>query len=187
MSGELKGLRELDRFLSQMPMNLQRNAYGNGLRAAAQVLRDEARLRAPKASGKMARSIKYGSVHRMMSGGWSISVRLDPRGNDHAFLGMFHEYGVAPHYIRAGDAGLSPRLVTRSIRNGGVSEVANQALKINGNFVTGAVLHPGHAAQPFMRPALDLKADDALRAFAARIREYIEGRTGYAQPLQEAA
>jgi len=38
-----------------------------------------------------------------------------------------------------------------------------------------------------MRPALDTKADDAVKAFADRIRSYLEGKTGFAAPLDEAA
>lgn len=183
----VKGLKQLDAYLSALPKNMQKNAYGTGLRRAAKVVQDEARLRAPKQTGKMARSIKYGSIHRT-NDGYSISVRLDPKGNNHAFLGLFHEYGVAPHFIAAGDSGQSSRKLTKAAMRGDVSgDVETHALKIGDNFITGAVMHPGHRAQPFLRPALDAKAEEAVKAFAEGIRAYLEGKTGFAAPMDEAA
>lgn len=176
---DVKGLDEVLAVLSAFPAKLQRQAVKQGLTAAAAVIRDEARARAPKKTGKMAKAIKSGTPRSNPDGSWSISVRLDGRGNDHAFLGLFHEYGVKPHYIMAGDAGTSPRQLTRAAGREGSSNVADQALKIGGKFVTGAVLHPGHGARPFMRPALDMKAEDAVKAMAAKITFYVEGLTGF--------
>lgn len=179
----VKGLKELGAYLSALPVRMEKQAYRQALTAAARPIRDEARLLAPKQTGKMARSIKTGSPRQNQDGTFQISIRLDPKGNNHAFLGLFHEYGVAPHFIAAGDSGLSPRLLTRKARAGGVTgDVERQALKIGENYITGGVMHPGHRAQPFMRPALDAKADEAVQAFAGRIRAYLEGvksKTGY--------
>lgn len=181
----VKGLADLDRYLSALPKNMQKAAYRQALTAAARPVRDEARMRAGKRSGKMARAIKTGSPRQNQDGTFSVFVRLD---GPHSFLGLFQEYGVAPHFVSAGDSGRSARLLTRSAREGGVTgDVQSHALKIGDNFVSGAVFHPGHAAHPFMRPALDAKADDAVQAFAAKIRAYLEGKTGFAAPVAEAA
>ncbi|USA39624.1 HK97 gp10 family phage protein [Pelagerythrobacter marinus] len=181
----VEGLKQLDAYLSALPKNMQTGAYRAGLTAAARVIRDEARLRAPRKSGKMAKAIRSGSPRRNEDGSFSISVAL--RGNDHAFLGLFFEYGVAPHYITAGGAPMSARKLTQAARREGSSDVATGALKIGGNYVTGAVLHPGIRPHPFLRPALDIKADEAVKAFAERTRAYIEGKTGFTAPLAEAA
>lgn len=181
----VSGLKELDAYLSALPKNMQKGAYRAGLVAAAAVVRDEARLRAPKKTGAMAKSIKTGSARQNQDGTFSVQVRLD---GPHAFLGVFHEFGVRPHFIDAGDSGVSARILTRKARAGEVTgDVERQALKIGENYITGGVMHPGHAAQPFMRPALDAKADEAVKAFAGRIRAFIEGKTGFAAPLDEAA
>lgn len=184
----VKGLADLDRYLSALPKNMQRNAYSAGLRAAAAVIRDEAKLRAPKGSGKLARSIKSSSVH--LNAGGRMSIRVGPRGKkkaDNAYLGYFHEYGVAPHLIarhvaKRGRAGLKAAVAEKGSNIGGV-------LKIGERYVSGAITHPGFAAQPFLRPALDIKADEAMKAMAASIRAYLEGKTGFAAPadLDEAA
>ena len=186
----VKGLRELDMFLSALPRNMQKGAYRAGLTAAAKPIRDEARLRAPKRTGKMARAIRTGSPRQNPDGSFSIMISVD--GNDHAFLGLFHEYGVSPHYIAAGSASFggvasSPRRLTAAARREGASDVASGKLKIGAQLISGAVMHPGHGAQPFMRPALDIRADDAVRAFGQRIKDYIEGKTGFAAPMDEAA
>lgn len=173
----VKGLAELDKYLSHFPRNLQTGAYRAGLTAAARVIRDEARLRAPKRTGQMARSIKSGSARRNQDGSFSISVRLQ---GPHAFIGVFHEYGVQPHYITAGESNLSARKLTQKVRREG-------AMKIGENYITGAILHPGHAPRPFMRPALDSAAQEAVMAFRDRIVAYMEKKTGFLAPLDEAA
>lgn len=180
----VKGLRELDRFLSVLPKNMQTGAYRSALTAAARPIRDEARLRAPKETGKMAKGIRTGSPRKNADGTFSISISATGHWG---FLARFAEYGTVAHYINAGGSGFSPNLLTRAALNGGTSDVASQALVINGNFVTGQILHPGQPARPFMRPALDIRADDALRAFAGRIRSYLEGKTGFIAPVDEAA
>lgn len=177
----VSGLADLDRYLSAFPMNLQKGGYRAGLTAAAKPIRDEARLRAKKKSGKMARAIKTGSARQNQDGTFSISVSLK---GEHAFIGFFQEYGVRPHFIQSGDSGLSPKLLTKKARAGGVTgDVDRQVLKIGDNYISGEVFHPGHAAHPFMLPALDTKAEEAINAFAVRIRAFIEGKSGFAAPM----
>lgn len=181
----VKGLKELDTYLSHLPMNMQKGAFRSALVAAAAPIRDEARLRAPKKTGKMAKSIKTGSARQNQDGTFSVEISLK---GDHAFLGVFHEYGVKAHFISAGDSGMSPRLLSRAAGRGDVTgDVERQAMKIGDNYITGTIMHPGHAAQPFMRPALDAKAEEALQAFAAKLRAYLEGKTGLIVPMGEAA
>jgi HK97 gp10 family phage protein len=182
----VKGLKQLDDYLSAFPKNMQKGAYRQGLTAAAKPIRDEARLLAPKRTGKMAKSIKTGSARQNQDGTFSVSIRLD---GDHDFLGVFHEYGVSPHFIAAGDSDMSARLLTKAAKRGDVTgDVATGALKIGDKFISGGVMHPGHSAHPFMRPALDNKADEAVKAFAEKLRAYIENKTGFdAGAVDEAA
>lgn len=184
----VKGLKEIDAFLSALPKNLQKGAYRAGLTAAAAVIRDEARLRAPKRTGKMARAIRSGSPRQNQDGTFSIRVSLDK--GDHGFLGLFHEYGVAPHLIASTGKG-EGRVAVRVAKSGQLQLQGGKVLKIGDNFVSGILSHPGHAAHPFMRPALDAKWKDAVEAFRGRIVSYIEGKTGFnageAVGLDEAA
>lgn len=178
----VKGLAELDKFLSALPANMQKAAYRQGLTAAARPIRDEARLLAPKKTGKMAKSIKTGSPRQNQDGTFSVTIRLD---GDHAFLGLFHEFGVAPHLIaRTGTKEGRVAIRKAKARTG---TIKGGVMKIGDDFVSGIINHPGHRAHPFMRPALDAKADEAVQAFAAKIRAYLEGKTGFNAPLDEAA
>lgn len=184
---KLKGGRELEAFLSAFPRKLQNGAVRAGLTAAAAVIRDEARLRAPKETEKLAAAIKSGSARVNRDGTVSIRVRVarsDDRGNDHAFLAFFMEYGVRPHMISAG--GKSKRKSRLVIRAAGETEKGDGgALKIGEAFVTGPVHHPGFVAKPFLRPALDTKAVEAINAFGARVRKYMANKTALEAPFVE--
>ncbi|TCM40101.1 HK97-gp10 family putative phage morphogenesis protein [Novosphingobium sp. ST904] len=178
----VSGTKELDAFLSALPKNLQKGAYRAGLTAAARPVRDEARIQATKSSGKMARAIKSGSPRQNQDGTFSIQVRLDPK-SPHAYLGVFAEYGVSAHLIARTGAGQGRVTVRRAAE--GKGKVSAGVMKIGDEFRSGIIHHPGHAAHPFMRPALDAMADNAIKAFADRIRSYIEGKTGFAAPVPE--
>lgn len=178
----VKGLADLDKFLSALPKNMQKQAYRQALTAAARPIRDEARLLAPKETGKMAKSIKTGSSRQNQDGTFSITVRLD---GEHAYLGTFHEYGVAAHLIASTGKGEGRVAVKKAAE--GTGTVKNGVMKIGDRYVSGVIRHPGHAAHPFMRPALDAKADEAVKAFADKIRSFLEGKTGFVAPMDEAA
>lgn len=178
----VSGLKELDRFLSVFPKNMQKAAVRQGLTAAAKPVRDEARLRAPKQTGKMAKAIKTGSPRQNPDGTFSVSIRLD---GEHSFLGLFHEYGVAPHLIARTGKGEGRVAVRKAAAGEGT--IQGGVMKIGDDFVSGIISHPGHAARPFMRPALDAKADEAIKAFGDKIRAYMEGKTGLVVPVGEAA
>ena len=182
MTNPLRGSKEVDAFLAALPARMQKQAYRSALTAAAKPIRDEARLNARRQSGKMAAAIGTGSPRQNQDGTFQISVRLDPI-KPHGFLGVFQEHGVTPHFISAGDSGKSARMLTKAARRGDVTgDVEHRALKIGGNFITGELFHPGHGAHPFMRPALEAKRDEALAAFAAKIRAVLEAKTGFVAP-----
>lgn len=178
----VQGLKELDAYLSALPMNMQKGAIRAGLVAAAAPVRDEARMLARKSSGKMARAIKTGSARQNPDGTLSVTVSLK---GPHAFLGTFIEYGVKPHYIARTGKG-EGRVAIRKAREG-TGTVQGGVMRIGDDFVSGIISHPGIAASPFLRPALDMKANAAVKAFADRIRAYIEGKTGFAPQMDEAA
>lgn len=168
-------------FLGAFPERLQKNALRSAMIAGARVVRDEARATVPRKSGKLARSIKTSSPRAFTGGAASVKVKLL---GPHSFVGTFLEYGVAPHYINAGDADISARKLTKAAARGDVTgDTETQALRINGQFVTGAVLHPGIAARPFLRPALDRKQAEVIAAIGARLREYVMNKTGFTVPM----
>nr|WP_086491266.1 HK97-gp10 family putative phage morphogenesis protein [Novosphingobium panipatense] len=178
----VKGLSDLDAFLSALPKRMQKQGIRQGLTAAAAPIRDEARARAPKKSGKMAKAIKTGSPRQNHDGTFSVSIRLV---GEHAFLGSFFEWGVQAHLIARTGAG-EGRVAVRKAAEG-KGKISTKPIKIGDRFISGIINHPGFAAHPFMRPALDAKADEAIQAFATKVRSFIEGKTGFVASIDEAA
>lgn len=172
----VRGLKELNGFLAAFPKKLQNGAYRSGIRAAGNVIKEEAKLRAPKRTGKMARAITTGSPRVNQDGTVSVRVYVDER-KPNGFLGYFHEYGVSPHLIASTGKGEGQVAVRAASEGRGT--VSNGVLKIGEDFVSGIISHPGHVANPFMRPALDAKYREAVEAFRDQIIKYVEGKTGF--------
>lgn len=172
MSVRINGGKELDAFLAKFPADLQRKVLRNALRRGANVIRDDARQRIPRKSGVTAKAIKSGT--RVDNGIPKGRVRMRGRKS---FLGYLLEFGVAAHYLGGGDSGLSARKLTQRVRAAG-------AMKIGENFVTGAILHPGFAPKPFMRPALEAKAAEAVQAVGNYISTWLQVGTLKAPPIE---
>ena len=147
MQMKLKGGRELGTFLAQFQDKLQKKFLRNALRRGTNVTRDKAREMAPKQSGKLSMSIKTDTrTNREQA---IARVRLKGK---HAFLGHFFEYGVAPHVIEAKD--------------GFVLKYGDKVVK--------SVDHPGLAPRPFMRPAFDITAKDAVNEVGKALHEFVQ-------------
>lgn len=182
----VKGLKETLDMLAQLGPRIERQAIRSGLTAAAGVVRDEARLRVPRVTGLTAGSIRSGSPRKNQDGTFSITVSA--RGNRHAFVAYFIEYGVRPHLITArgakgvelGGKTVSARTANKAMRGEGIaSDVADRSLKIGDRFVGPVVSHPGFAARPFLRPALENRAQEAIEAFRVKIVAVVEKKTGF--------
>jgi len=89
----VKGLADLDNFLSALPANMQKQAYRQALTAAADPPLQEARLLASGWSPKVAKAIRKGSPRQNQDGTFSIRIYVDESKPD-GFLGFFGEYGV---------------------------------------------------------------------------------------------
>lgn len=140
----IQGGRQLDDLLKTLPVKLQRNVSRAALRAGAVVLREEIRRNAPVDSGDLRRSVRVTS--RARGDNVSASAKV---GNRVAWYAHLVEFGTRPHVIKAPPGkGLN---------------VAGQPRK--------EVNHPGIVGKPFIRPALDTKFPEVVRAVAAKYRE----------------
>ncbi len=176
----LKGGPELLALLDLVPKRIGNNAVRGGARAGAVVIRNDAKSRVRRKSGQTAKSLKVSS----RIDGQVVSAKVSMKGK-HSFLGPFLEFGVRPHWITVPgaeiDAAMSNRRPSkrqpskktkmRYLNN----QVREGSLVINGKFVGPYVFHPGHAAFPFMRPALDTKATEAINTMG----EYIKSRLSW--------
>jgi HK97 gp10 family phage protein len=165
---KLKGLSELQTMLQTLPVKMEKNILRGGLRAAARVVQKEAQARIPRKSGLTARSLKLTTNTK----NGTVTAKVKAKGK-HAFIAPFIEYGTAAHMITAaGYAGskftfsggkqAGIRTVNRRIKDG--------SLKIGDKFVGAFVMHPGTTPHPFLRPALDMKAGEAVEAMGNYIR-----------------
>lgn len=180
----VKGLKDVLDVLSQLGQRIETQAIRSGLTAAAGVVRDEARARLPKKSGLTAASIRSGSPRKNQDSSFSISVSA--KGTRHAFVAYFIEYGVRPHLIKVREEDKP----TRTLRDGRTAPwsmkkinrtymTAQGSLRIGDQFVGPVVSHPGFAARPFLRPALEMKAQEAIAAFRDKIVAVVEKKTGF--------
>jgi HK97 gp10 family phage protein len=141
----VKGLADLGKALSTLPARIEKNVMRGALRAGGNVMRDDARTNAAKATGLLAKGVKVSTNAK----GGKVYAKVRTTGK-HSYIAHFVEFGTAPHRINA--------------RNGGV-------IRINGRPVGSGVDHPGARAMPFMRPALDSQAAASVNETAAYIRK----------------
>lgn len=159
-SVHINGLRDLYARLSELPDNIQRNILRGAIRAGSTVIANEARRLCPvekvvgggKRNGTLRASIRVKSVQGALGQKFVGGITA---GRGKAFYAHFVEFGTAAHVIKAKNDGW---------------------LSIGGNLVK-QVSHPGAKRQPFMRPALDTKAQEAIAAFRdytnERIRKWL--------------
>lgn len=170
---KIKGGKELAALMQQLPVQMEKKLLRNAMAAGVRVLRDEARNQVPAKSGALRRSIKTSRDSK--DGRIIAKVRLQGK---HAYLGVFMEYGVRPHLISVADEDTPSRNTrhgSRKVAIGTVNKmVARGSLKIGENFVGAYVLHPGHAAKPFLRPAMDTHAKEAVDAVGKYIGTYLQ-------------
>jgi HK97 gp10 family phage protein len=144
----IKGGKELNAFLQTLPVKIERNIMRSALRFGARTIANEAKNNVPVESGDLRKSIRTGSSGRR--GKVEAYVRA---GNKKAWYGLFVEMGTAAHMIKT--------------KNRSALKFAGA----DGMVFTKNAEHPGAKAKPFLRPALDNKADEAIAAVAQRVRE----------------
>jgi HK97 gp10 family phage protein len=112
MNVDAKGFAELDRKLAQLPAEIAFGPLSDAVQAGAKFIEDEARRRAPRDKGDLAKSIGTQMGRRGRSG--DPEAKIGPNRREQK-VGRFQEFGTAHN-----------------------------------------------AAQPFLRPALDSRAQTAL-------------------------
>jgi len=141
----VKGLSDLGKALATLTAKLEKNIMRGALRAGGNVMRDDARTNAARATGALAKGIKTSTNAK----GGKVYAKVRTTGK-HSYIAHFVEFGTEPHRINA--------------RNGGT-------IYIEGRPIGPFVDHFGARAMPFMRPALDGQASAAVTETAAYIRK----------------
>lgn len=144
---EIKGAAELQRALAQLPAKLEARVSRQALRAGAKIIEQEAKARVPVNEGKLRASIRVSTGIR--NGVVNAQVKAGGRKKGDPFYAHFVEFGTKPHEIK-------PRRFKSLF-------IAGLMRKI--------VQHPGAKAKPFMKPAFDAKAQEAVGAVTDYIRK----------------
>jgi HK97 gp10 family phage protein len=155
---EVKGLSELQKLLDELPARIEANLVRGGLRAAAKVIRDEARRLCPvgdssnlpkgHGAGALRDSIRVSVSARH----GTITASIKAGGKNNIYYAHMVEYGTARHLIKPKN---------------------RKSLFIAGLFKE-VIDHPGAQKKPFMRPALDSKVDEAISTFAAYVKNRLD-------------
>ena len=144
---KVTGLAELQALLDELPARIEGNVVRGGLRAAAKVVETEAKRLCPVGkSGDLRDSIRVSL--RSKHGRISATVKA---GDAKAYYAHMVEFGTARHWIK-------PK---------------NRKSLFVAGLLREAVDHPGAKKEPFMRPAIDGKANEAIDAMAVYLRERI--------------
>lgn len=139
----IKGLSELQGFLSQLPAKMEAKIMRGACRAGMAVVLGPAKAAVPAHTGLLRGGLKIST--RLRKGVASASIKATGK---HAYIAKWVEYGVAAHDIAA--------RVEKVLYFGG--------------FFDKEVRHPGLRPKPFMRPALDTNAQAAVVAAGEYIK-----------------
>lgn len=152
----VKGLSELQKYLDEFPGKLQRNILRGALRSGIKPIQQQARRNVHSVSGVLAKGLKVSTRSR----GATVTASLKATGK-HAFVAHILEFtGAAAHLIKA--------------KKGGAIAFAGGVYR--------SVMHPGLAAKPFMRPALDSQANNAVVTVANYIKQRLLTKHGIETP-----
>ncbi len=148
----IKGLSDLNNFLQQLPVKLERNVLRNSLRAGMNVVKPAAQARIHNVSGLLAAGLKVGTRAR----GGTVTATLKATGK-HRSIAHLVEFGTRAHMIMPKDH--------------------DGSLSFLGRFFK-SIQHPGALAHPFMRPALDQQANAAVVAAAEYMKQRLATKHG---------
>lgn len=142
----VKGLRELAKFLDQLPFKVQNNIMRGALRAGMNEVQPVAKGLVHDVTGFLSAGLKVGT--RMSSTRVFSTLRAT---GPHARIAHLVEFGTRPHNISAKPS----------------------AWLFFKNMFAKTVSHPGAKPKPFMRPALDTMAQPALIATGEYVKRRI--------------
>jgi len=147
----VKGLDKLNEFLQQLPVKIEKNVLRGSLRAGMRVVLPAAAAKIHNVSGELAKGLRI----RTRAKGGTVTAVVKATG-PHASIAHLVEFGTSAHRINAKSGGW---------------------LSLGGLFAK-SVEHPGAEPHPFMRPALDQEARNAVVASAEYMKQRLATKEG---------
>lgn len=152
----LTGRDAVSHYLASASDRLANSLLRGAGRAAVTVIADDAKMRC--IDPDVAAAIKTSS--RAADG--VVTAKVLVKGK-FAFRAPWLEYGTSAHFISVDDSQRRGRGIRR-INDAAKEAGSSHTLVIGGKPVGTTVLHPGARPFPFLRPALDNKRDEAVKA-----------------------
>lgn len=159
----ITGLAELGKFMEQLPIKIEKNISRSALRSGAKLIEAQAKANVPVGPPSGENKKLYGGY----AGALRDSIRVTTRRHGSYINanvvagGKNKKTGADVFYAHLIEfTGALPHLESAQNRKG---------LSFGGLFFQ-SVNHPGMQAHPFLRPALDARAQDAMIAVANYIK-----------------
>lgn len=170
MAMNIEGAEELNAILRQLPEHVARRASIGALRAGAKVIQEDAKRRAPVGPEAFTKTKDYATEARRKSKYGSlrdaIRIKADKYrgGTTRSVVVVVSNKGagINPHWIEYGTTS------TRMAKNGGL-----MTFVIDGRLIRKRVV-AGVRAQPFMRPAADTRAREAIQIIGEYLGREVE-------------
>ncbi len=165
----MRGRSEVSSYIAGAQGKIIKQLLRGAARAGAKVIADDAKARSE--SDTVAEAI----VIRTRVEEHRIVVRITVKSGWAYARALWLEYGTSPHFISVSEAQRNGQGIQRINAKVGAAG-GDASLVIGGEFVGTTVWHPGARAHPFLRPALDIKANEAVQA----AQKYINARVSRA-------
>ena len=167
---KVKGLSDLQKFMDTLAPKLEANVMRGALRTGAKLIMEQAKVNVPVGPSASEGAKRYGGY----AGALRDSIRLGTRIKGQwvtarVIVGGKTKGGADVWYAHLIEyTGAKPHSITAKNRKG---------LSIGGLFFQ-SVQHPGMKAHPFLRPALDNKAQSAVIATAEHMKKRLARKEG---------
>lgn len=158
MAVQIKGAADLQRFLDQLPANVEKNIVRGALRAGAKVTADAVKAAAPEKTGALKKSVRV-----------TAGVRAG-RVTSRVVIGDKKAW-----YLHILEGGAKPHIIKPKIKGG------KKALSF-GEKIYAIAHHPGIKARPFFVQAVDSSAQQASSKVIAYIRNRLKTKHGMEVP-----
>lgn len=168
---KVRGLSELQKFLDEFPVKVERNIMRGALRAGIKQIKELAYSYAPVGLPNAENVSLYGGYVGALRDSIRISTRGQKSGQPLVRLiagGKNKKTGADVYYAHMIEFGTRPHII----------KTKKQSLIINGYFAGKEVQHPGINPRPFMRPALDSGASVAIVTAAEYIKKRLATKHG---------
>ncbi len=161
------GGRQLDQLLQTLPAKIEANIMRAALAAGARVIAKEAKRLAPVGQPSNVSAAQYGGY----AGALRDSVRVT---SGKTKTGQVYASVKAGGRTKKGADVFYAHIVEYGARSHRIAPRGRGRLEIGGQFVAGAVTHPGVRPQPFMRPAADSRLAEAVAVMTQKIRDRLQ-------------